>query len=62
MAFLTKKWAKEHGYRLRKELFAFTENKVCSPVGVLASPGRLPLLGYGHGGREVSTADQTSRM
>jgi nuclear transport factor 2 (NTF2) superfamily protein len=28
VAFLTKKWAKENGYRLRKELFAFTDNKV----------------------------------
>lgn len=27
-AFLTKKWARENGYRLRKELFAFTDNKV----------------------------------
>lgn len=27
--FLRKKWAREHGYRLRKELFAFTDNKVC---------------------------------
>ena len=26
--FLTKKWSVENGYRLRKELFAFTENKV----------------------------------
>ena len=26
--FLTKKWAKENGYRLRKELFSFTDNKV----------------------------------
>ena len=26
--FLTKKWARENGYRLRKELFAFTDNKV----------------------------------
>ncbi len=25
--FLTKKWNVECGYRLRKELFAFTENK-----------------------------------
>jgi nuclear transport factor 2 (NTF2) superfamily protein len=25
--FLTKKWQKEHNYRLRKELFAFTDNK-----------------------------------
>jgi uncharacterized protein len=28
--FLSKKWAVENGYRLRKELFAFTENKVSS--------------------------------
>ncbi|RSL45641.1 hypothetical protein CEP53_010680 [Fusarium sp. AF-6] len=26
--FLTNKWNKEHGYRLRKELFAFTDNKI----------------------------------
>jgi hypothetical protein len=26
--FLSKKWKKENGYRLRKELFAFTQNKV----------------------------------
>ena len=26
--FLTKKWSVENGYRLRKELFAFTDNKV----------------------------------
>ncbi len=26
--FLSKKWAKENGYRLRKELFAFQDNKV----------------------------------
>ncbi|OAL50059.1 DUF1348-domain-containing protein [Pyrenochaeta sp. DS3sAY3a] len=25
---LTKKWEKEHNYRLRKELFAFTDNKI----------------------------------
>ena len=25
---LTKKWEKEKNYRLRKELFAFTENKI----------------------------------
>jgi nuclear transport factor 2 (NTF2) superfamily protein len=29
--FLTKKWAKENGYRLRKELFSFTDNKVSVP-------------------------------
>ena len=27
--FLTDKWSKEKHYRLRKELFAFTDNKVC---------------------------------
>lgn len=26
--FLSKKWAKEDGYRLRKELFAFTDNVI----------------------------------
>ncbi|KAL1840838.1 hypothetical protein VTJ49DRAFT_7681 [Mycothermus thermophilus] len=26
--FLHQKWAKEKGYRLRKELFAFTDNKI----------------------------------
>ncbi|EIW55754.1 DUF1348-domain-containing protein [Trametes versicolor FP-101664 SS1] len=26
--FLTKKWQKENGYRLRKDLFAFTDNKI----------------------------------
>ncbi|KAH9923504.1 uncharacterized protein B0H18DRAFT_1014838 [Fomitopsis serialis] len=26
--FLTKKWEKENGYRLRKELFAFKDNKI----------------------------------
>lgn len=26
--FLTDKWSKENGYRLRKELFSFTDNKV----------------------------------
>lgn len=26
--FLTKKWDKEKSYRLRKELFAFTDNKI----------------------------------
>ncbi|KAF2458346.1 hypothetical protein BDY21DRAFT_342227 [Lineolata rhizophorae] len=27
-AFLTAKWAKEKSYRLRKELFAFTDNRI----------------------------------
>lgn len=30
--FLTKKWARENGYRLRKELFAFRDNKVCESI------------------------------
>lgn len=29
--FLTQKWVKEKAYRLRKELFAFTDNKVRLP-------------------------------
>ncbi|KAK4168632.1 hypothetical protein QBC43DRAFT_103648 [Cladorrhinum sp. PSN259] len=28
VSFLEQKWAKENGYRLRKELFAFTDNKI----------------------------------
>ena len=42
--FLTKKWNVENGYRLRKELFAFTENKVSHmllpPIGSLGLLGR----------------------
>jgi len=30
--FLTKKWEAEKGYRLRKELFAFTGNKIAVQV------------------------------
>lgn len=37
-AFLSKKWEKENGYRLRKELFAFTDNKVCRTAP--ETPGR----------------------
>ena len=37
--FLTAKWSKENGYRLRKELFAFTDNKVSKPTGGSASHG-----------------------
>lgn len=36
VAFLTHKWYVENGYRLRKELFAFTDNKVSSLL--LAQP------------------------
>jgi nuclear transport factor 2 (NTF2) superfamily protein len=28
VAFLTKKWQREHGYRLRKRLWAFTGNRI----------------------------------
>jgi hypothetical protein len=28
-AFLHDKWSREHNYRLRKELFAFKDNKMC---------------------------------
>ena len=28
MKFLTEKWDVENGYRLRKELFSFTDNKI----------------------------------
>ena len=31
--FLTKKWSKEDGYRLRKELFSFTDHKIAVQVG-----------------------------
>lgn len=34
-AFLTEKWKKEQGYRLRKELFAWAENKIAVQVGIL---------------------------
>ena len=30
--FLTRKWEKENGYRLRKDLFAFTDNKIAVQV------------------------------
>ena len=30
--FLRKKWEKENGYRLRKDLFAFTDNKIAVQV------------------------------
>jgi nuclear transport factor 2 (NTF2) superfamily protein len=28
IAFLSQKWSRECGYKLRKELFAFTDNKI----------------------------------
>lgn len=41
--FLTKKWKKEKGYRLRKELFAFTDNKARPPPLLHSFPLPLPL-------------------
>jgi nuclear transport factor 2 (NTF2) superfamily protein len=42
VAFLTKKWEKENGYRLRKELFAFTDNKVsCFLVFLFVFEGEM---------------------
>ena len=37
--FLRNKWAKEGDYRLRKELFAFTDNKVCCLLTSLLRAG-----------------------
>jgi nuclear transport factor 2 (NTF2) superfamily protein len=41
IAFLTKKWQKENGYRLRKELFTFRDHKiavhVCFTIMVLVT-------------------------
>jgi nuclear transport factor 2 (NTF2) superfamily protein len=42
--FLSKKWSVENGYRLRKELFAFTENKVSQ---VFHPSPLLPFVGCG---------------
>jgi nuclear transport factor 2 (NTF2) superfamily protein len=39
VAFLTKKWERENGYRLRKELFAFTDNKVDHLLFILVREG-----------------------
>lgn len=50
--FLHKKWAKEKDYRLRKELFAFTDNKVRSPLFFF-----LPCLPHG-----VKKANETKCM
>jgi hypothetical protein len=35
VSMLTRKWQKEKNYKLRKELFAFTDNKVCNNVHFL---------------------------
>lgn len=32
--FLTKKWEKENGYRLQKELFTFRDNKIAVQVRI----------------------------
>jgi nuclear transport factor 2 (NTF2) superfamily protein len=50
--FLTKKWEVENGYRLRKELFAFTDNKVTTfkfSDGIIADGNRL-LCNFGMNG------------
>jgi nuclear transport factor 2 (NTF2) superfamily protein len=39
--FLTEKWAKEHNYRLRKELFAFQDNKMCFAPWTLPDENEL---------------------
>jgi nuclear transport factor 2 (NTF2) superfamily protein len=43
-AFLKDKWAREKGYRLRKELFAFTDNKACFSPSQTRSHPLLPRL------------------
>lgn len=44
--FLTKKWSTENGYKLRKELFAFTDNKVSISHG--PTDGMLLISMYAH--------------
>lgn len=46
--FLTQKWAKENGYRLRKELFAFTDEKVCDCCSYLTHDERYSNLFSAH--------------
>ena len=48
--FLTKKWSKENGYRLRKELFAFQDNKVGDGAFLYEdiSRARYAVLSLGH--------------
>ena len=41
--FLTRKWAKENGYRLRKELFSFTDHKIAVQVSICATSCVSPL-------------------
>lgn len=50
MGFLTKKWAKENGYRLRKDLFAFTDDKIAVQVELLLDCITFPLDGSTNGG------------
>jgi nuclear transport factor 2 (NTF2) superfamily protein len=57
--FLTKKWSVEDGYRLRKELFAFTDNKVShvlhsSGPWIRAAPAALE-KGWGIEGVQVDS-------
>lgn len=46
--FLTKKWERENGYRLRKELFSFSDNKVCAESHILPH-ARDRAMGETHG-------------
>lgn len=53
--FLTRKWEKENGYRLRKELFSFSENKIAVQVSLVFGIG----LGWTDGWTDglLSSAD-----
>ena len=42
-AFLTRKYANEQGYRLKKELFAFQDNKIVSENGSQSLPEYKPM-------------------
>jgi nuclear transport factor 2 (NTF2) superfamily protein len=65
VAFLTKKWEKENGYRLRKELFAFTDNKVsCFLLFLFVFEGEMWCALEGAGERtmrEFGNAELTRR-
>lgn len=55
--FLTKKWAKENGYRLRKELFAFQDNKVGDFACLKIRPRLAGLqLGYENSSRAMDVS------
>jgi hypothetical protein len=69
--FLTKKWAKEDGYRLRKEVFAFAGNRIavqvrhasflfCASFGIDAAPHFFVLLSSGTNGTKSSRTAPSS--